>query len=298
MGSHRRGESRDFHEGPEGNAAFNGPSGAGGSRQPAEEAPREMAVVPTVLQWSQGGHSVYVTGSFNAWGERIPLRRSGNDCVVCLNLLPGTYQYKFIVDNEWRFAADQPTVRDEMGNINNCITVEDQSVFMREDQPSGFFDNNQNLYTQALPDEITLAKEPPQAPSHLWCLPLNFPMLTEPRIGSETLLPPLNVTITHLTVMDSAQTNILAVTHRVRTKCVTIVFIKPAHQTPPIGLAGSSAGGYAVAEMAMQQHAMGMGARPGYGAADASQLLPPPPHLPIEMTSSRGHSTQSLMDVG
>ena len=40
----------------------------------------------------------------------------------------GTYQYKFIVDNEWRFATDQPTVRDEMGNINNCITVIDQTM--------------------------------------------------------------------------------------------------------------------------------------------------------------------------
>ena len=59
----------------------------------------------------------------HAAAERIPLRRSGNDCVVCLNLLPGTYQYKFIVDNEWRFAADQPTVRDEMGNINNIFQI-------------------------------------------------------------------------------------------------------------------------------------------------------------------------------
>ena len=71
------------------------------------ERPREAQLVPTVLQWSMGGGSVYVTGSFNHWGERIPLRRSGGDHVVCLNLLPGTYQYKFIVDNEWRYASDQ-----------------------------------------------------------------------------------------------------------------------------------------------------------------------------------------------
>ena len=97
--------------------------------QPSEEPPpAEAAAVPTVLQWSMGGAAVFVTGSFNAWGERIPLRRSGQDHVVCLNLPPGTYQYKFIVDNEWRFAAEQPTVRDEMGNINNCITVIDQTM--------------------------------------------------------------------------------------------------------------------------------------------------------------------------
>jgi len=50
---------------------------------------REAQPVPTVLQWSMGGTAVYVTGSFNHWGERIPLRRSGGDFVVCLNLLPG-----------------------------------------------------------------------------------------------------------------------------------------------------------------------------------------------------------------
>jgi 5'-AMP-activated protein kinase regulatory beta subunit len=260
------------------------------------EAPRETAVVPTVLQWSQGGHSVYVTGSFNAWGERIPLRRSGNDCVVCLNLLPGTYQYKFIVDNEWRFAADQPTVRDEMGNINNCITVEDQSIFMREEQPSGFFDNNQNMYTQSLPDEITLAKEPPQAPSHLWCLPLNFPSLHEPGVASETLLPPLGVTITHLTMMEAPHTNTLAVTHRVRTKCVTIIFVKPVHQAPPIGgLAGPSASIYGVPDLPPHQHGGAVGGRVSYAAAGASPQ--PPLQQPMDM-GDRGHSTQSLMDVG
>lgn len=237
---------------------------------------------------------MYVTGSFNAWGERIPLRRSGNDCVVCLNLLPGTYQYKFIVDNEWRFAADQPTVRDEMGNINNCITVEDQSIFMREEQPSGFFDNNQNMYTQALPDEITLAKEPPQAPSHLWCLPLNFPSVPEPGVASRTLLPPLGVTITHLTVMDAPHTNTLAVTHRVRTKCVTIIFVKPLQQAPPIGLAGPSAGVYGVTDLALQHHMGAVSGRVSYTAAGVSQQQQ---QQPMDM-GDRGHSTQSLMDVG
>ena len=64
----------------------------------------------------------------------------------------GTYQYKFIVDNEWRFATDQPTVRDEMGNINNCITVIDQAMYLHEHAASGFFgDTPHNMYTQVPP---------------------------------------------------------------------------------------------------------------------------------------------------
>lgn len=251
-------------------------------------------MVPTVLQWSQGGQSVYVTGSFNAWGERIPLRRSGNDCVVCLNLLPGTYQYKFIVDNEWRFAADQPTVRDEMGNINNCMTVEDQTSFMREEQPSGFFDNNQNLYTQALPDEITLAKEPPQAPSHLWCLPLNFPPLCEPHVASWTLLPPLGVTLTHLLAAAADRsTNTLSVTQRVRSKFVTMVFIKPARGSAadarlgPAPAGGQAAGGgFALPQL------------PSTAAAVAAQQQLQHQHQQPMDVGSRPASQTAFMEVG
>jgi len=169
-----------------------GCSGAGPSAE-EQEPSGEAEPVPTVLQWSAGGNAVFVTGSFNAWEERIPLRRSGTDHVVCLNLPPGTYQYKFIVDNEWRFATDQPTVRDEMGNINNCITVIDQAMYLHEHAASGFFgDTPHNMYTQSLPDEITLAKEPPLAPLQLSCIALNTQPAPDPRIAGWTLPTPLS----------------------------------------------------------------------------------------------------------
>ena len=70
--------------------AGTGAAGSSAQTETAEASERQEAqLVPTVLQWSLGGQSVYVTGSFNHWGERIPLRRSGADHVVCLNLLPG-----------------------------------------------------------------------------------------------------------------------------------------------------------------------------------------------------------------
>ena len=69
-----------------------------------------------------------------------------------VDLAPGSYQYKFIVDNEWRCATAQPTVRDEMGNINNCITVIDQAMYLHEHAASGFFgDTPHNMYTQVRP---------------------------------------------------------------------------------------------------------------------------------------------------
>ena len=101
---------------------------------------------------------------------------TSQDAAYVFGTAAGTYQYKFIVDSEWRFAPDQSTVRDEMGNINNCITVEDQQMcalfviiaslivcpckqketvpltslrYLHEDPCSGFFsDNPNNAYTQ------------------------------------------------------------------------------------------------------------------------------------------------------
>lgn len=247
------------------------PPASANSTDAEDEPPaRENAVVPTVLQWAQGGASVYVTGSFNAWGERILMRRSGNECVVCLNLVPGTYQYKFIVDNEWRFAADQPTVRDEMGNINNCITVEDQSLYMREENKSGFLseEGGANHYTQALPDAITLAKEPPQAPVHLWCLSLNVPLITEPCVAGWTLPPPLHVTLNHLNIIRTAPTCTLAATTRVRHKHVTIVLVKPRAAPLSWGPAMLTGGGGAgEAERDAAAHSLGFGVGAGGGSA-------------------------------
>ena len=218
---------------------MSGPHAAGalttadGQLRDPDHQPAEQQLVPTVLQWSHGGSTVHVTGSFNHWGERIPLRRSGAEFVVCLNLVPGTYQFKFIVDNEWRYATDQQTVRDQMGNVNNCVTVEDQAIYLHEDPASGFFSDGAvaNAYTQRLPDEITLAKEPPLAPPHLAMLPLNLPSSPEPRIASWTLLPPASVTLQHMVTQRERTpegATILSCTHRFRTKFVTIVIHKPS----------------------------------------------------------------------
>ena len=91
-----------------------------------------------------------------------------------------------------------------MGNINNCLTVEDQTIYLHEDPCSGFFGNNpSNVYTQSLPDEITLAKEPPTIRPHLSVLPLNQLTSPDTRIAAITLQPPPSVTLTHVCIMRS-----------------------------------------------------------------------------------------------
>jgi len=141
---------------------------------PAVDLPSRLTLIPTVLQWSHGGRMVYVTGTFNNWAERIPMRASRNDFTVCLNLPVGTFQYKFIVDNEWRFSPSQPLVQDAQGNVNNCITVLDEEDFMSEPIGSAAADSAfssdpaAERYGQSSADDaMVLAKDPPPLPIHL-----------------------------------------------------------------------------------------------------------------------------------
>jgi 5'-AMP-activated protein kinase regulatory beta subunit len=85
--------------------------------------------VPTVFRWEHGGRNVYITGTFNGWSRQIPMHRSGNDFTYIHNLRRGKHAFKFIVDDEWRFAPDQPTVADIEGRINNFIDVTDFKAY-------------------------------------------------------------------------------------------------------------------------------------------------------------------------
>ncbi len=66
----------------------------------ATSAPAEQQrVVPTVFRWEHGGNNVYITGTFNGWGRKIPMYRSGNDFVYIQSLTAGKHAYKFVVDD-------------------------------------------------------------------------------------------------------------------------------------------------------------------------------------------------------
>mmetsp|Transcript_3263 Transcript_3263/g.11430 ORF Transcript_3263/g.11430 Transcript_3263/m.11430 type:complete len:645 (+) Transcript_3263:41-1975(+) len=69
---------------------------------------------------------VYLAGSFTGWrAGAIKMEREPGMSVfsVTVNLPLGIHSYKFIVDGKWEFAGDQPTLSDENGNINNCLSV-------------------------------------------------------------------------------------------------------------------------------------------------------------------------------
>ena len=72
------------------------------------------------------GRQIFVAGSFNGWEPKNRLTdRAGNGKYSCRILLePGEYQYKFVVDGEWRLDAANPNfVPNDFGTLNSLLTV-------------------------------------------------------------------------------------------------------------------------------------------------------------------------------
>jgi 5'-AMP-activated protein kinase regulatory beta subunit len=210
--------------------------------------------VPTVFRWEHGGRQVYITGTFNGWSRQIPMHRSGNDFTYIHNLKRGKHAFKFIVDDEWRFAPDQPTVADIEGRINNFIDVTDFKPYTGdkdfekekaaaeygsriEGEPEtdeteisvmgggGKPDKDGEVFSHTMPDVDDYTKEPPPLPPHLRHIILNKP----PQLQDTAALPvPQHVALNHLyctAIKDNMM--VLGITQRYKTKFVTTVYYSP-----------------------------------------------------------------------
>lgn len=68
---------------------------------------------------------VALAGSFNDWNQsQLLFAREGEEWVCRLDLDPGIYTYKFVVDGNWLLDPSNPsTQEDEAGNLNNVLEV-------------------------------------------------------------------------------------------------------------------------------------------------------------------------------
>lgn len=68
---------------------------------------------------------VALAGSFNNWNQsQLLFAREGDGWVCRVDLEPGRYTYKFIVDGNWLLDPANPdTQQDEAGNVNNVLEV-------------------------------------------------------------------------------------------------------------------------------------------------------------------------------
>lgn len=86
-----------------------------------QKSPQKTSV-PTVLTWTGGGDEVLVAGSFSNWTP-IPLIKSHKDFLTVLELPPGHYSLRFLVNGEWRCNSDLPTAQDAAGELANVLDI-------------------------------------------------------------------------------------------------------------------------------------------------------------------------------
>lgn len=74
------------------------------------------------------GRTVCVAGSFNDWEPRNSQMNydSVNKCyTLTIHLAPGTYEYKFVINDEWVLDEANPNfAANDFGTLNSVLTVE------------------------------------------------------------------------------------------------------------------------------------------------------------------------------
>jgi hypothetical protein len=81
---------------------------------------------PVTFDWTGEGNKVYLVGSFTGWGQnKILMTRNTNGIFTkTVELDPGKYEYKFIVDGTWMVDSNKPK-NGSGANENNVIDVEE-----------------------------------------------------------------------------------------------------------------------------------------------------------------------------
>ncbi|KAM1033673.1 hypothetical protein ACFX2I_037066 [Malus domestica] len=184
--------------------------------------------IPTMITWSYGGKDVAVEGSWDNWKTRLALQRSGKDFTIMKVLPSGVYQYRFIVDGQWRCSPDLPLAQDDAGNSYNLLDLQD---YVPEDigSISGFEppQSPDSSYNNLQLGSEDFAKEPPSVPPHLQMTLLNAPssyMEMPPPLSR-----PQHVVLNHLYMQrgkSGPSVVALGTTERFIAKYVTVVLYK------------------------------------------------------------------------
>lgn len=65
-----------------------------------------------------------IAGAFNNWQQVDTIYdEKAKQHSFKVKLLPGSHQYKWIIDGEWKYDGERPITRDPMGNVNNFILL-------------------------------------------------------------------------------------------------------------------------------------------------------------------------------
>ena len=76
-----------------------------------------------------GAQGVSIAGTFNDWVPNVLAMIAVTDgtWVKELSLVPGTYEYRFVVDGEWVNDPNAEQVRNSYGGFNSVLVVGEQT---------------------------------------------------------------------------------------------------------------------------------------------------------------------------
>jgi hypothetical protein len=83
----------------------------------------DLKKVPLKIK-AVGAKEVVLTGDFTQWAkDKIRLTpTAGGEWITVLELAPGEYQYRLIVDGEWRDHPEAPKIGNPFGT-QNCVLI-------------------------------------------------------------------------------------------------------------------------------------------------------------------------------
>ncbi|KAL8247907.1 hypothetical protein R6Q59_009123 [Mikania micrantha] len=84
-----------------------------------------------MITWTYDGKEVAVEGSWDNCKTRKSLQRSGKDFIILKVLPSDVYQYRFVVDGQWRYSPDVSWTKDEAGNNYNILELQDYEERVR-----------------------------------------------------------------------------------------------------------------------------------------------------------------------
>ncbi|KII61903.1 5'-AMP-activated protein kinase subunit beta-1 [Thelohanellus kitauei] len=88
---------------------------------------QSSSLILTVFEWTRAGESVGVMGSFNKWGDAIPLTKQDGRFFLAILLPVGEHQFKYLVDGCWNVDLNYVSVDDAVHGTVNVLTVASDS---------------------------------------------------------------------------------------------------------------------------------------------------------------------------
>lgn len=134
----------------------------------SQESQKELNndLIQYTFIWKEGGENVKITGSFlENWKKQEPMTKNliTNFYEITLNITPGIYQFKFIIDDKWMCSKDYKINKDKNNNDNNEIDLSNYNNKMINKKITK---KGNNDYSCDIPNKSDINSKAPKLPFH------------------------------------------------------------------------------------------------------------------------------------